>query len=89
MAYPITIPSKFLFRVHTPSSRWVWVYHPLPPDSFLRSLSFCLKRDTLREMAIYVVTETICNRHSVNTPFLAIDPSFLPPTTFAASWSME
>ena len=44
-----------------------------------RSLCWSLKRDTLLKMATCVVTETIWNRPSLTTRFLAVGPPFLPP----------
>ena len=59
--------------ISTPSE---WVYHLFPPRFLLASwliLSWSLKRDALREIATYVVAETICHplprhRPSIPTP---------------------
>ena len=64
-----------------------------PPSLLLlaswRSLSWSLKRDTLCEMATYLVTETICRRRSLTILFLAIDPPSLSPRKLAANWSIN
>ena len=54
------------------------------------SLSWSLKRDTLREMATGVVTEMICSgRYLFTTPSSPLVLRQFPPTALAASWSMK
>ena len=61
-----------------------------PPSSLLplaawRSLRESLYRCTQREIATWVVADIIWSSRSLQTPFLAKDDPFVPPTMLAAT----